>query len=78
MKRRNESPPGRYAVGTPDEPIPPPVRLWQEEVHKPGLYDMEVDTSLQSPEECADRIRTRLATGPPGSVFLELSGLSRQ
>ncbi len=74
MRRRNEAGPGRsYVVGTPDEPIPPPVRLWQEEVHKPGIYDMEVDTSLLTPEECAEQIRTRLADGPPGTAFQRLS-----
>ena len=73
MKRRNESPPGSYAVGTAAEPIPPPVRLWQEEVHKPGIYDMEVDTALLRPEECAQHIRTRLAEGPPGTAFQRLS-----
>ena len=69
MKRRNASPPGAYAVGSPNEPIPPPVRLWQEEVHKPGIYDLEVDTSLLSPQECTDAIRTRLEEGPPGDAF---------
>ena len=69
MQRRNESAPGRYAVSTPDKPIPPPVRLWQEEVHKPGIYDLEVDTSLLSPQECTDAIRTRLEEGPPGDAF---------
>ncbi len=74
MKRRNESPPGRYVVGTPEAPIPPPVRLWQEEVHKPGIYDLEVDTSLLSPQECADEIRARLSEGPPGTAFQKLAG----
>ncbi len=69
MKRRHESQPGRYVVGTRDEPIPPPVRLWQEEVHKPGIYDLEVDTSLLSPQDCADAIRKRLEEGPPGDAF---------
>ncbi len=73
VKRRNEAPPGRYVVGSPDDPVPPPVRLWQEEVHKPGIYDLEVDTSLLSPEECAERIRTRLADGPPGTAFQQLA-----
>ena len=73
MKRRNVSPPGRYAVSTPDEPIPPPVRLWQEEVHKPGVYDLEVDSSQLSPQECADAIRARLKEGPPGSAFSQLA-----
>ncbi len=73
MKRRNESPPGRYVVGSPDEPFPPPVLLWQEEVHKPGVYDLEVDTSLRSPEGCAGEIRQRLAEGPPGAAFQQLA-----
>ena len=74
MRRRNEAGPGRsYVVGTPDEPIPPPVRLWQEEVHKPGIYDLEVDTSLLRPENCADEIRKRLAEGPPGTAFQQLA-----
>ncbi len=73
MKRRNASPPGKYAVSTPDDPVPPPVRLWQEEVHKPGIYDLEVDTSLLSPEECADAIRTRLKEGTPGTAFRRLA-----
>ena len=78
MKRRNRA--GReagYAVGTADEPVPPPVVLWQEEVHKPGVYDLEFDTSRLSPEQCAERIRTRLAEGPAGSAFQQLSGASR-
>ncbi len=73
MKRRNESSPGRYAVSSPDVPVPPPVYLWQEEVHKPGIYDLEVDTSLLSPEECAAAIRDRLETGPPPSAFRQLA-----
>ncbi len=72
MKRRNASPPGRYAVSTPDDPVPPPVRLWQEEVHKAGIYDLEIDTSLLSPEECADAIRARLKEGP-GTAFQRLA-----
>ncbi len=76
MKRRNESPPGRYVVGSPGEPVPPPVLLWQEEVHKPGIYDLEIDTSLLSPEECAEEIRRRLEEGPPPSAFQKLAAQS--
>ncbi len=73
MKRRNRAGPGAgYAVGTEDEPIPPPVTLWQQYVHEPGIYDLEVDTSRQSPEECAAQIRARLADGPLGTAFREL------
>ena len=69
VKRRNED-------GAPDEPAPTPVRLWQEEVHKPGIYDLEVDTSLRSPQDCAEWIRRRLAEGPPGTAFQQLAGRS--
>jgi chloramphenicol 3-O phosphotransferase len=65
--RRTES------LGTPDDPIPAPVLLWQEEVHKPGIYDMEVDTSVLSPQECADEIRKRLANGPPATAFTRIA-----
>ena len=74
MRRRNLAGPNAgYAVGSPEEPVPAPVLLWQEEVHKPGIYDLEVDTSRLSPEDCADQIRKRLAEGPPGSAFAQLA-----
>ncbi len=73
MRRRNESRPGGYVVGSPDEPVPPPVLLWQEEVHKPGIQDLEMDTSRLSPQACAEEIRQRLAEGPPGTAFQQLS-----
>jgi chloramphenicol 3-O phosphotransferase len=58
-----------------DGSVPKPVRLWQEAVHEPGIYDLEVDTSLLSPEECADRIRRRLEQGPPFTAFQQLASL---
>ncbi|HVJ54207.1 MAG TPA: hypothetical protein VM689_17205 [Aliidongia sp.] len=63
MARRNAGQTGRegqYATGSPEEPVPGPVLLWQKTVHNPGLYDLEVDTSLMSPAECAEAIRARL------------------
>ena len=75
MRRRNASPPGTYTVSTPDDPIPAPARLWQEEVHKPGIYDLEVDTSLLTPEECAEAIRRRLDEGPTPTAFATLAAL---
>ncbi len=78
LKRRRDSPPGRYVAGSPGGPVPPPVLLWQEEVHKPGIYDLEVDTSLLSPEECAEVIRKRLGEGPPPSAFQQLAERSAQ
>jgi len=76
MRRRNVGQAGRegeYATGSAAEPIPVPVRLWQEEVHRPGIYDVEVDTSMLSPEQCAELIRHRLAAGPPGTAFERLA-----
>lgn len=32
-------------------------------VHVPGIYDLEVDTSVSSPDACAAQIRARLASG---------------
>lgn len=52
-----------------DAPVPPPVLLWQQEVHVPGIYDLEVDTSKLTPEACAAAIRQRLADGPAPSAF---------
>jgi len=40
------------------------VQTWDEAVHRPGIYDVEVDTSVMSAEECADEIARRLAEGP--------------
>jgi chloramphenicol 3-O phosphotransferase len=56
-------------------PVPPPVQRWQREVHLPGIYDLEVDTSAQTPRECAEAIRRRLADGPPPSALERLASL---
>jgi chloramphenicol 3-O phosphotransferase len=39
------------------------VLLWERHVHDPGLYDLEIDTSVTTPEESADRIGALLAAG---------------
>lgn len=49
-----------------------PVSLWHEAVHAHGGYDLEVDTSVLSPRECAELIRRRLDDGPPPSAFRRL------
>lgn len=64
MERRNAGEPGRegqYATGTPSEPVPAPVLRWQNEIHRHMRYDLEVDTSRSTPEECAAAIATELA-----------------
>ena len=74
MQRRNAGQPGRegqYTTGAPDDPIPAPVRQWQDAVHRPGVYDLEVDTAVLSPTQCADLIRRRLATPAIGPTACE-------
>ena len=64
MERRNTGQVGRegeYATGTPLDPVPAPVMRWQNEIHRHMRYDLEVDTSRSTPEECAAAIETALA-----------------
>ncbi len=62
-----------YVISSSEDPIPQPVRLWQDEVHRPGIYDLEVDTSLLSPQHCAKAIRWRLDRGPTPAAFQKLA-----
>ncbi|WP_409294238.1 chloramphenicol phosphotransferase CPT family protein [Peribacillus sp. SCS-26] len=55
-----------------DGSIPAAVLRWQEAVHQPGLYDVEVDTSILKPWECADIIHERLEQGEPFTAFEEI------
>lgn len=73
MQRRNA---GRNALNSTSVRVPPPVRLWQREVHIPGIYDLEIDTWTLSPSECAEVIRKRLADSPAPSAFQRLAGMS--
>lgn len=76
MARRDAGEAGRNSeyLGTgPGEKIPLPVRLWQEQVHVPGIYDLEVDTSKLTPQEAAAVIGERLKNGPPPSAFRHLA-----
>jgi chloramphenicol 3-O phosphotransferase len=59
-----------------DAPVPHPVRLWQREVHIPGIYDLEVDTSVRSPSACAELIREHLEHGPTPSAFQQLAAMA--
>jgi chloramphenicol 3-O phosphotransferase len=70
LERREKT----WGVGyAPDGSAPAPVISFQQAVHEPGVYDMEVDTSVLSPSECAELIRRRLEDGPPPSAFRMLS-----
>jgi chloramphenicol 3-O phosphotransferase len=59
-------------------PVPDPVRRWQDAVHNPGIYDLEVDTSQLSPLECAQVIAHRLAGGPPPTARASLAAFPRR
>lgn len=72
MQRRHDT---GWETPALDGPIPAPVLRWQEEVHKPGIYDLEVDTSLHSPVECAELIRQHLTHGPPATALARLKEL---
>ena len=57
MKRRAET---SYLSYAEDGTVPAPVLRWQEAVHIPGIYDMEIDTSTGSPADLARKINIRL------------------
>jgi chloramphenicol 3-O phosphotransferase len=71
MERRRDT--GWKVGGAADDPVPRPVLLWQREIHIPGIYDLEVDTSVLSTEECAAAIRRQLDDGPPPMAFQQLA-----
>jgi len=52
------------------------IHRFQREVHTPGVYDLEVDTSLLSPGECAEAIRRHLEGGPAATAFQRLASAS--
>jgi chloramphenicol 3-O phosphotransferase len=69
MARRNASPAG-YVAGP---GVPDPVRRWQLAVHRPGIYDLELDTSVLRPEQGAAAIAAALADPPQPSAFEQLA-----
>jgi chloramphenicol 3-O phosphotransferase len=75
MARRDAGQPGRegqYVTSDPAGEIPGPALRWQQHVHQPGVYDLEIDTSAVTPEAAAAMIRSRL-DGPPPSAFRRLA-----
>jgi chloramphenicol 3-O phosphotransferase len=69
MERRRAT----WGAGPAAGGVPAPVRLWQDAVHVPGIYDLEVDTAALNPQACADLIRRRLEQGPPATAFQRLA-----
>lgn len=59
-----------------DGSVPAPVLRWQRAVHDPGIYDLEVDTSVRGPEDSARLIRQRLDADPPPTAFARLATIS--
>jgi len=70
MERRRNTWGNTPPVG---DPIPDPVLRWQREVHIPGIYDLEIDTSTMSPEDCAEVIQKHLKEGPSPTAFEQLA-----
>jgi chloramphenicol 3-O phosphotransferase len=79
MRRRNRGQAGRatrYETGTAEEPVPATVLRFQEQVHIPGIYDLEVDTTAQTSADCAEIIRGALQAGVPSpSAFERLAAI---
>lgn len=57
--------------------VPAPILLWQQSVHTPGIYDLEVDTSIKSSEECAELIYKRLLNAAPTTAFTQLAAYDK-
>ena len=75
MERRRAT----WGVSGPDDgSVPLPVLRWQEAVHTPGIYDLEIDTSELSIEACSEEIRRRLSEPPPPSAFQRLAAMARE
>ena len=55
--------------------VPPPVELWQSEVHIPGIYDLEVDTSHKSSLECVREISDYLLSGKQPTALQRLAAM---
>jgi chloramphenicol 3-O phosphotransferase len=73
MERRRAT----WGVASADDGlVPEPVLRWQQAVHTPGIYDLELETSVLSPEACAELVRQRLEAGPPPSAFQRLAGIA--
>jgi chloramphenicol 3-O phosphotransferase len=71
IARRRATGDGRYAW---DRDV---VERWERAVHPGWTYDLEVDTSLASPAECAAAVARRLAAGPPPVAFARLARFPR-
>lgn len=72
MRRRNADPQGGLYLG--GDTMPEPVRRWQEAVHVPGTYDVEVDTGAVDAVGCGAVIAAALREWRRPSAFERLAG----
>jgi chloramphenicol 3-O phosphotransferase len=73
MQRRRSAAAQAYSVASEGEPVPEPVLRWQHEVHAHWTYDLDVDTSTQTPDHCAAEIRRRLDETPRPGAFARVA-----
>lgn len=80
LERRSRARSAREAIyvqGCVGLPVPAPIVAWQQEVHVPGIYDLEVDTSELSPVAAAKLIETMLRDGVPRPTATERTAKTR-
>lgn len=58
--------------------IPEKVKLWQKSVHLPGIYDLKVDTSVLSSEECAAMIYQKLQEDSSSTAFQSIENMEAE
>jgi chloramphenicol 3-O phosphotransferase len=73
MARRNADPQGGFYAG--GDTVPAPVLRWQEAVHVPGIYDIEVNTGTMTPQDCVAAIAALLAAPPAGRALDRLAAM---
>jgi chloramphenicol 3-O phosphotransferase len=71
MARRNADPQGGYYAS--GDGVPEPVQRWQDAVHAGKVYDLELDTSALTPEQCAERIARALADPPSPTALRKMT-----
>jgi chloramphenicol 3-O phosphotransferase len=72
MERRRAAGVDVYAFGEPGELVPEEVLRWQNEVHAYWTYDIDVDASTQTPQQCAVAIRSQLDEKQPAEAFTQI------
>ena len=73
MQRRVATWHANYSQG---DAVPAPVLRWQQSVHALGIYDLRVDTSQNTPEECAAQIEKALLAGGPFGAIKRIAALA--